>query len=204
MNAATDPRFWNQAAPAYAKKPVPDEAAYRATLARVEAHLRPSMRALELGCGTGSTAIALAPRVKELVATDYSEAMIAIAKTKARHLDNVQLVARSLEDVEGTFDVVMAFNLLHLVDDVPGAIRRIHALVAPGGLFISKTPCVGEGSIVLRGLIPVMRAFGRAPFVSFVKKAELERTIAGAGFEILETGLYPAKSHSLFVVGRRS
>jgi hypothetical protein len=71
-------------------------------------------------------------------------------------------------------------------------------------LFISKTPCVGDSSFLLRGVIPMLRAIGQAPFVNFVTKDALKRDVVQAGFEILETGLYPAKSHSLFIVARKS
>ena len=52
-------------------------------------------------------------------------------------------------------------------------------------------------------VIPVMRAFGRAPFVNFVSEQSLLGDVSRAGFELLETGLYPKKSHSLFIAARK-
>ena len=64
--------FWDKIAPRYAKKPVADPAAYEEKLARVRALLRAEDRVLEIGCGTGSTALRLASRVAEITATDIS------------------------------------------------------------------------------------------------------------------------------------
>ena len=74
--------FWDKIAPKYAKKPVADPAAYEAKLDRVRALLRAEDRVLEIGCGTGSTALTLAPNVAEITATDISGGMIAIAEDK--------------------------------------------------------------------------------------------------------------------------
>lgn len=203
-----DAGFWNRLAPKYAKKPVPDEKAYQLTLQRVKAHLSKNDHVLEVGCGTGSTALALAPYVLDTLATDLSSEMIAIARRKAEANDvtNVHFATGLLGDATlepESFDVVMAFNLIHLLADIPASLRRIHELVKPGGLFISKTPCIGEDSIFVRALIPILRAVGQAPFVNCVKKTALEAAVVDAGFEVLETGLYPAKSHSLFIVAKK-
>ncbi len=207
-STAPDPRFWDRIAPRYAKKAVPDEAAYRATLDRVRHYLRSSDRALEVGCGTGSTALELAASVAELHASDVSPGMIRIAESKARAggIQNVNFAVGTLDGpfpATGAFDVVMAFNLFHLLPDIPGALARVSTLLAPGGHLLFKTPCIGQQSPLLRVVIPVLRAFGQAPFVSFVTEESLLHDVGRAGFEILETGLYPKKSHSLFIVARK-
>ncbi len=207
MNAPSV-RFWDRIAADYAKKPVPDEAAYERTLERVRSHLTPTDRVLELGCGTGTTALKLAPHARELLGTDYSSEMIAIAlaKSRARALAHVSFRACTAHEPElGTppFDVVIAMNLLHLLRDVPAELRRIAELVRPGGLFISKTPCVGDQGLAPRLVVPLLRAVGRAPYVNFVTESSLTGDLTSAGFELLETGMYPKKSRSFFVVARR-
>lgn len=204
---AASARFWDREAPRYAERPVRDEAAYRTTLDRVRAHLTPADRVLEIGCGTGTTALALAPFAGSILATDASAEMILIAARKAETQDvrNVRF-RRILHDdpslEPGTFDKVMAFNLLHLLPDIPAALHRVASLLVPGGLFLSKTPCIGEQG-ALRVVIPILRAFGRAPYVNYPRLESLRRDVTSAGFEILEMGLYPAKTHSLFIVARK-
>jgi ubiquinone/menaquinone biosynthesis C-methylase UbiE len=205
--ASADQRFWDRIAPSYAKKPVPDEGAYQRTLERVRSYLDPKQLVLEVGCGTGSTALQLAPHAAQIVASDLSPGMIRIAREKARAagVHNVTFMPGTLDELEAAqrFDVVMAFNVFHLMPDIPAALRRMHALLAPGGLLISKTPCIGEMNFLVRLAIPVMQAFNRAPFVNFVKTQTLRESVSDAGFSTLETGFYPEKSHSLFVVARK-
>jgi hypothetical protein len=50
----------------------------------------------------------------------------------------------------------------------------------------------------------VDRAVGLAPYVSFVTEPLLLSGIVDAGFEVLETGMYPQKSRSLFIVARKA
>ena len=72
--------FWNKIATKYAQDPVLDEAAYNFTCERSISYLQPGFRALEIGCGTGPTAIRLRPHVSAFEATDISPAMIDIAQ----------------------------------------------------------------------------------------------------------------------------
>ena len=146
--------------------------------------------------------------MREILATDYSAEMVAIAtaKGRAQRVSNVRFERRTPSDAALTaasFDVVMAMNFLHLLDDVPAGLRRVHELVRPGGLFISKTPCVGDQGLAVRVAVPLMRAVGLAPQLSFVTEPRLMTGVADAGFEVLETGMYPQKSRSLFIVARK-
>ncbi len=101
------------------------------------------------------------------------------------------------------FDVVIAFNLLHLLEDLRGSLARVSELLKPDGLFISKTPCIGEANFLFRGVLPVLRTLGRAPYVNCVKEQELLDLLQAASFQVVETGLHPKKTHSLFVVARK-
>jgi ubiquinone/menaquinone biosynthesis C-methylase UbiE len=50
-------QFWNKIAEKYSQQPIADEAAYQKKLAVTRDYFRPDMEVLEIGCGTGSTAI---------------------------------------------------------------------------------------------------------------------------------------------------
>lgn len=207
--------FWDRQAERYARSPVSDEAAYAATLARVRSHLKTSDRVLELGCGTGTTALKLADAAAHITATDISGEMVRIGQDKAaaQGVTNVSFLRGAAGDTalagNGPFDVVMAFNLLHLIEDLPETLARIAPLVKPGGLFISKSICrpepgdTGFRFRAIRMVLPVMQLLGKAPFVAFRSIAEFEAAITAAGFTILETGNYPARPPSRFVVARK-
>ena len=68
MNRST--KFWDKIADKYAKQPIADEAAYQKKLQVTQGHFHSDMEVLELGCGTGSTAIIHAPHVKHIRAVD--------------------------------------------------------------------------------------------------------------------------------------
>ncbi|QDI76894.1 MULTISPECIES: class I SAM-dependent methyltransferase [Leisingera] len=207
-----DARFWDRIAPKYANAPIRDLDAYRYTLERTRSYLKGSDRVLELGCGTGSTAIALAASAAEITATDLSEGMLKVGRERAWNAAAANVDFRCcgvLDAPEGPFDAVMAFNLLHLLPDLEAALASIAAKLPAGGLFISKTPCLGEA----RGswkywmysiAIPLMRLAGKAPgHVDFLDIRTLEAAVQRAGFEIIETGNYPADTPGRYLVARR-
>lgn len=214
--ATTGPnaRFWNKAAAKYATRPVPDTAAYEKTLARTAAHLKSTDTAFEFGCGTGTTALKLAPSVARYVATDLSDAMIAIGKDKAAaaNATNIDFVTATPEDSrwpDGTFDAAIAFNVLHLIKDRDRVLEAVHRILKPGGLFISKTPCLSEMNFFMGGLaravVGGMQLAGRAPDVAFFSAKRLEAEMASTGFRILEREFHATKSSDIrpFLVAQR-
>ncbi len=193
MSTASDARFWDRISRKYAKDAIADQAGYERTLDRTRNLLKPDDRVLELGCGTGTTALRLAGGVSRYLATDISAGMIAIAREKQSAATPPTLVfeiataeASILE--AGRFNAVLGFNYLHMVRDVPATLGRIHSLLAADGLFISKTPCLGDMNPLIRHvLLPAMRAIGKAPHVSVFRQAEICRLVSAAGFDILAT-----------------
>lgn len=205
----TAENFWDRAAEKYAKSPIKNMEAYNRTMERTRFHLSKGDSVLEAGCGTGSTALLLADSVKRIMASDISANMIDIAKgkAKAQQVENVSFVKATLFDdslAEGSFDAILTFNFLHLLEDAPGAVRRIRALLKPEGLFISKTVCLAEQSRLWRVVIYVMQKLGFAPYVRFLRIHELEELIVKEGFRIVETGDYPVSPAGRFVVVRKT
>lgn len=206
-----DAAFWDRIAEKYAKSPIRNPEAYEFTLGRTRSYLNADDRVLELGCGTGSTALALAPGVAQITGTDLSEGMIAIARDKAAeqgHANADFTVASALEGGEGTYDAVLGFNLFHLVPQIEESFAHVRDLLKPGGLFISKTVCLAQpGQGIMRFVFPPliwgMQAIGKAPFVHRLTIAQLEGMITRAGFEIIEMGNHPARPPSRYIVARR-
>ncbi len=208
--ANKDARFWDRIARKYAKDPIADMAGYERTLEETRRYLKPSDSVFEFGCGTGTTALRLAPSVGHLTATDISSEMIAIAREKAA-TEGVANVSFEVATPDAstlpaqTFDVALGFNVLHLVAARDAALRGVHRVLKPGGLFVSKTPCLSEMNPAIRLLVPFMQAFGKAPYVAFFSAAELERAIVDAGFEIIERARHGVKGKDVrpFFVARK-
>jgi len=126
QNAET---FWNKAAEKYAQSPISDMEAYQYTLERTRSYLKASDTVLEVGAGTGSTALLLASNVAHIHATDISSEMIRIARTKAETegITNASFAAQDTLTVgEPIYDVVLAHNLLHLVEDIDAALSATY------------------------------------------------------------------------------
>ena len=189
LHAANDARFWDRVARKYATDTIKDMAGYERTVERTRDLLQGTDRVLEIGCGTGTTALKLAPYVAGIEACDVSSEMIAIARERATE-QSCRNAAFFVEDAkgpqghDGAYDAILAFNLLHLIADLGPMLCSVHRRLRPGGLFISKTPCLGEMNPLLRVAVPVARAIGKAPYVSFFSALDLEAAIATSGFTI--------------------
>lgn len=203
-------RFWDRAARKYAAGPISDMAGYDRTLERTRDLLKDTDVVFEFGCGTGTTALRLAPSVAQIAATDISSEMIAIAREKAEAegVSNVSFDVATPDDLpwpDETYNAALGFNILHLLDEREAALKGVHRILKPGGLFISKTPCLNEMSSIVRFGVPVMQLVGKAPYVAFFSAEELEREVAAAGFEIIERGRHGSgrKDPRLFLVARK-
>lgn len=198
--------FWDKTAPRYAKSPVRDQETYQKKLAITQKYFRPDWSVLEFGCGTGSTAIAHAPHVRHILATDISGRMLEIAETKARDagVENIHFQQGTLDSLTlaaEDYDAVLGLNILHLLEDVDAAITKVHRLLKPGGIFVSSTALLAEVAFYWRLLIPVMQRLGFAPSVNYLDKPGLMAKLSDAGFSI-DYEWQPGRE-SVFIVARK-
>ncbi len=201
----TDAAFWDKIAPRYAKSPVSDPTAYEDTLARVRTYLKADDTVLELGAGTGSTALKLAEGAGHYVASDISQGMIDIARAKPGAPDHLEFRvagtdASAYQDLQP--NTVLAFNLFHLVPNLEAALKDVASMLPKDGLLISKTPAIGE-KWYIKPMIWAMQLVGKAPYVRSLKVGEVDQLIKDTGFRVIETGLYPPSTPSRFVVARK-
>jgi 2-polyprenyl-3-methyl-5-hydroxy-6-metoxy-1,4-benzoquinol methylase len=197
-------RFWDRMAQGYSERPVANEAAYREKLEITRKYLGADMQVLEFGCGTGSTAILHAPYVKQILAIDISSKMIEIAQAKAaaQSIDNVAFRQSSVAELraqEQTFDVVLGLSVLHLLDDREEVIARVHAMLAPGGVFVSSTVCMGDRMKAVKFLAPLGRLFGL--ILKVFTATELQDGLLRAGFEIAHQ--WQPGDGSVFIIARK-
>ena len=200
-------RFWDRIAHRYAAKPVADQGAYERKLAITREYLNLESNVIELGCGTGSTAIAHAPYVRHIQATDVSSRMIEIARGKAAaaRIDNVDFTFSAVNDMyvlEGSFDAVLALSLLHLLEDWRDLIAAAYRMLKPDGVLVTNTMCMADDFSWLRTVAPLGRMVGLLPHLSFFSREEMERALVSTGFRI-EHGWQPAPKRGVFHVARK-
>ena len=202
----TNAAFWNKAAPKYAKDVIGDMPAYEETLDRMREILQPHHRVLELGCGTGSTALELAESVDRYIGTDVASKMVKIAKGKLTE-QSPQNLSFAVQDAgvmtSGSNDVVLALNLLHLLPDLENTLAEIYKALPSGGLLISKTGLLKDGLWLLPLVIPLMRTIGKAPFVRSLSEESLIGLLENAGFKVTENLVQGGMVPRVFIVAQK-
>lgn len=203
----TSAKFWDRVAERYSRSPVADEAAYEKKLQVTREYFRPDMQVLEIGCGTGSTAIAHAPYVQKIRATDISSKMIEIAQRKANaaSIENVTVEQSSIDDLnvaDHTMDAVLALSVLHLLEDRDAVIAKVRNMLKPGGVFVSSTVCLGDTMKFLKYIGPIGQFLGLMPMVKVFAKQELADSLTDAGFDIVYEW-QPGKNKAVFVVAKK-
>lgn len=205
---ADQTQFWNKLADRYATQPVADEASYRTKLEATRALMRPDMEVFEFGCGTGSTALAHAPFVRHILATDFSARMVEIARGKAEAagIGNVTFAKADIAATPakpGRYDMVMGHSILHLLDDPQAAINTAYAMLKPGGHFVTSTACLAGGVGMVLGLVaPLGRRYGLLPTIRVLSPEQLKSMQRRAGFEIVHFW-QPGKNKAAFVIARK-
>ena len=182
--------FWDRLAKGY------DDEIGQDTVAITRKYLRSDDRVLDFGCARGAYTAAFAPNVKEIRGIDISPKMIELARASNHGL---RFDVGGIEDVQDTFDVVLALNVLHLVDDLERTLLRIDEILKPGGRFVSVTSCM-KTNLLLRVAGLVARLSGAFSGPGFTP-SELKATIA-IRFDIAET-VHFEKHHVLIAATKR-
>lgn len=202
-------RFWDKIAADYSRKPVANPVAFERKIAITKQHLTPERVVLDIGCGTGSLALILAPFARHVHGLDVSGEMIRIARAKASAQEVANVTFHQAE-LDGTvpfepesLDVVCAYSLLHLVEDPLAALRHIHRLLKPGGAFIASNVCLGQSFVPYGPVLRVMRWLGKAPYVNVLSRSDMLRHIERAGFVDVTCPDVGAESEVVFTVARK-
>jgi ubiquinone/menaquinone biosynthesis C-methylase UbiE len=201
-------KFWNKISDNYDDQLKRYERTYLKTIENTKKYLDKDDIVLDYACGTGIILVDIADSVKEIHAVDIASKMIEIARRKAdeRNLKNIHFAQTELFDdrfKEKSFDVVFAFNILYLLSDVTNVLKRINALLKPGGMFISATDCLGEKKMFVNTLKYMLSKIGILPFMHMLTTHELETLIMDAHFKIIETEKLSDASSNYFIASKK-
>ncbi len=104
-------------------------------------------RVADVGCGSGTAAIAMAERFPgcEVVGIDVSGPSLEVAKERGAGTANLEFLDSPVEEIpiEPGFDLVTAFDVIHDLADPLAGLRRIRQSLRPDGLFLMMEPTAG-------------------------------------------------------------
>jgi SAM-dependent methyltransferase len=153
----------------------------------------PGRHALEVGCGEGRVCRDLAARGHRVVGLDASPTLLGLAAEADPEGEYVLGDAAALPFEDGAFDLVVAFNSLMDVQDMPAAVAEAARVLEPGGRFcVCVThPIADAGSFESRE--------PDARFVidgSYYGRRRFEGTFARNGLEVTFHGwCYPLEDY---------
>ncbi|MBK7228151.1 MAG: class I SAM-dependent methyltransferase [Ignavibacteriales bacterium] len=200
-------KFWDKKSNYFDREERKDDLTNIKIIEKTRNRLKTSDIVLDYGCGTGTAAIEIASIVNKVKGIDVSSKMIEAAKGKTaeREVKNIDFAQTTIFDEKlkkESFDGILSFYLLHLVEDTPKVMQRINELLKPGGLFISATPCMGE-SFLQRIFISLFGKMIRIPYLKFFKIQELKGLMTDGNFEIVETECLRQRGQQYFIVAKK-
>lgn len=148
--------FWDKIAGVYDITESLNSRAYKAMLNGVRAVVPEGAKVLDCAAGTGELSFAAAEKAETVICTDMSLSMLEVAKKKCRRqeIGNICFEERNifeLPEPDNTYDIAMAGNVLHLLDDPQAAVKELARVVKNGGKLILPTFMVKE-----KGKIPFL------------------------------------------------
>jgi len=176
--------FWDKASKNYDKTEERFEYIHSKSRENSKKYLKGSNIVLDYGCGTGTT---------------------------VRNVENVNFVETDIFDERykrESFDVVLAFNMLHTVPNPQNVMKRIYELLKPEGLFISVTPCLRDKMSFLINaqiqLVQILCKIGVIPVpIRRLKSSELDDLIANEDFQTIETEEIYKGASSYFIAAKK-
>lgn len=158
-------------------------------------------RTVEFGCGTGYYTPVLAERSESLVATDFSEQMVARTRERTKDLPTVTVQKENCEKTTfppESFDCAFLGLTLNMVDG-PATIAEMHRILKPGGRLLATVPTnegIGIGSL-LGVVFRNVKTFGRPrqPGTVLYTQSSLRDVISRGKFQVREMELLRDPDH---------
>jgi 2-polyprenyl-3-methyl-5-hydroxy-6-metoxy-1,4-benzoquinol methylase len=192
-----DEKFWDRIASKFDKIEAND-IAYKIFIEKAKGYLKADDAVLDFGCGTGLICNEIADYVEIVHAIDISTKMIEISKKKAseRKIQNIDFERTTIFDEKfkvGSFDVIIALNIFHLLEEPQKYFQRINQILKPGGLVISSTPCMSE-ALILNSVLKVFSFIGLTPKLNSFTSSDMEHMLINESFKTIELNRIKPKS----------
>ncbi len=154
-------------------------------------------RALDVGCGGGILADAMARKGASVLGIDLSTKALKVAQLHALEAQTPNVAYREVAaealaaEAPGSFDVVTCMEMLEHVPDPASVVRACATLVKPGGwVFFStlnRNPKSFLFAIVGAEYVLNLLPKGTHEYRKFIRPSELARDCRESGLEVLHT-----------------
>jgi 2-polyprenyl-3-methyl-5-hydroxy-6-metoxy-1,4-benzoquinol methylase len=156
----------------------------RGKLIAETAQLKPGMRVMEIGCGTGLFTEIFARYGASILAVDISPDLLSYAR--ARHLPPELVEFREMRfedcDLDNPFDAVVGSSVLHHLD-MNAALQTIYNLLKPGGTMVFAEPNMLNPQVWAERNIPAVRERnGASPDETAIVRWRMAHDLATIGF----------------------
>jgi len=149
----------------------------------------PSTRILEVGSARGDTAFFLAPRVKEIVGIDASQAAIGAARARlaALALPNVRFEEKDARDLPGVpggpYDVVLLADFVEHVGDgvLLPCLSGARTALRPGGALAVYTPNAAHWAERIKAAVPGLQ---QEDHIAVRSSERVVALVRAAGFQV--------------------
>ena len=201
-------KFWDRSAKEYDTKKIKWEQIYNKAVENTKEYLQSDFIILDYGCGAGVITAQLAEYVKGIIAIDISSGMLDAAKRNAadKGVNNIKFEKATIFDdiyKKESFDVITAFNIFHLLENIDKEMERIKELLKPGGLLISETPCLAEKKSFFGGFLKFLSKLRIAPYLNLFKFSDLENFIIESEFKIIKAEDLEQNLRNYYIVAKK-
>lgn len=182
-------------------------------------------RVLDVGCGSGWASRLIAQKAERgrVVGIDIADEMIKLSQESSRDFPNAEFQIASAEKLpfaNGEFTHAFSMESLYYYGDMSRALREIHRVLAPGGLFVTVVDLYEENEpshqwieqlrvpVQLLSVAQYLDLFQRAGFVNIKDERLYDPTVtaeeySGSSFRSHEDYLQYKAAGSLMVSGKK-
>lgn len=161
---------------------VPEEKLVFSTLPKI---LHSEMNVLEIGAGTGRFTLEIAPKVRRIVAADFSSCMLEQMSKKLQDagITNVEQCCGDFMQLDFTeqFDFIVSFSALEYIKD-PELFAKIAGLLKPGGQLLFTFP----HNTFFRWWGRFGNYFRQGVFMSAFSKRQMKKQLNAVGLEVVQ------------------
>ncbi len=174
-------KVWNWESPA-------GKVRWQRRVEMLTSHLKPDMKILELGCGTGYFTREAARSGAQITAIDISADLLEQAQNEVP-LENVKFLVENAYEMsfsDNSFDTVIGSSVLHHLE-IDNALKEIFRVLRPGGTVCFTEPNMLNPQIAIQKNIPfIKRMLGDSPDETAFFSWSLKKKMLNHGFTEVE------------------